>query len=113
MFERARNNTNEQCKRISYYYYSTITADVNTANNEMLHDTSLTDSIPLIQSESSHTPADSYYNINSYTDTELEQQVNDGESDEPMFVDPGVEEDCINNQLKSRRVSTFAPNDIK
>ena len=79
----------------------------------MLHDTSLTDSASLIQSESSHTPADSYYNINSYTDTELKQQVSDGESDELLFVDPGVEEDGIYNQLKSGRVFTFAPNDIK
>ena len=112
MFERARNNINDQCKRMSHYY-STIEDYVNTANNEMLHDTSMIDYLPLIQSESSHTPADSYYNINSYTDTELEQQVSDGESDEPMFMDPGVEEDGIYNRLKSRRVSTFTPYEIK
>ena len=108
MFERAKNNTNDQCKRTSYYYYSTITADVNKANNEMLQDTSMMNSTSLIQSD---TPADSYYNIKSYTDTE--QQVNDGESDEPMFVDPGVEEDGIYNQLKSRRISAFTPYEIK
>ena len=68
------------------HYYSIIEDYVNTANNEMLHDTSMIDSHPLIQSESSHTPTDSYYNINSYTDTEFVQQV----SDEPMFMDPGV-----------------------
>ena len=112
MFEFAKNNTNDQCKRMSHYY-STIEDYVNTANNEMLHDTSMIDSLPLIQSESSHTPADSYYNINSYTDTELEQQISDGDSDEPMFMDPGVEEDGIYNWLKSRRVSTFTPYEIK
>ena len=95
------------------HYYSTIEDYVNTANNEMLHDTSMIDSHPLIQSESSHTPADSYYNINSCTDTEFEQQVSDGESDEPMFIDPGVEEDGIYNRMKSRRVSIFTPYEIK
>ena len=72
---------------------------------------SMTNSIPLVQSESSHPPVDSYYNITGYTD--IEHQVADGESDESVFVDPGVEEDGIYNTLKSRRVSTFTPYEIK
>ena len=110
MFECAKNNTNDQCKRMSSYYFIT-NIDVNTTNNEVLHDASMTDSIPLVQSESSHPPADSYYNITGYTD--IEQQVADGKSDEPVFVDPGVEEDGIYSWLKSRRVSTFIPYEIK
>ena len=84
---------------------------MNTTNNEVLHDTSMTDSIPLVQSQSSHPPDDSYYNITGYTDNE--QQAADGQSDEPVFVDPGVEEDGIYSWLKSRRVSTFTPYEIK
>ena len=111
MFECAKNNTNDQCKRMSSSYYFITNTDVNTTNNEMLHDTSMTDSIPLVQSESSHPPVDSYYNITGYTD--FEPQVADGESDESVFVDPGVEEDGIYSWLKSRRVSTFTPYEIK
>ena len=51
MFECAKNNTNDQCKRMSSSYFIT-NIDVNTTNNEMLHDTSMTDSIPLVQSQS-------------------------------------------------------------
>ena len=93
------------------HYYSTIEDYINITDNEMLHDTSMMDSIPLVQSESSHPPTDSYYNITGYTD--IEPQVDDGESDEPVFVDPGVEEDGIYNKLKSRRVSTFTPYEIR
>ena len=110
MFEFTKNNTNDQCKRMSHYYL-TIEDYVNTANNEMLQHASITDSTPLIQSESSHTPADSYYNISSYTDTE--QQVSDGGSNEPIFMDPGVKEDGIYNWLKSRRISLFTSYEIK
>ena len=109
MFEYAKNNTNDQCKRMSSSYFIT-NIDVNTTNNEMLHDKSMTDSIPLVQSESSHPPVDTYYNITGYN---IEQQVADGQSDEPMFVDPGVEEDGIYSWLKSRKVSTFTPYEIK
>ena len=93
------------------HYYSTIEDYINTNDNEMQHDTSITDSIPLVQSKPSHPPVDSYYNITGYTD--IEQQVDDGESDEPVFVDPGVEEDGIYNKLKSRRVSKFTPYEIQ
>ena len=110
MFEYAKNNTNDQCKRMSSSYYFITNIDVNTTNNEMLHDKSMTDSIPLVQSESSHPPVDTYYNITVYN---IEQQVADGQSDEPMFVDPGVEEDGIYSWLKSRKVSTFTPYEIK
>ena len=92
------------------HYYSAIEDYINTNDNEMLHDTSMMDSIPLVQSESSRLPTDSYYNITGYTDIE---QVGVGESDEPVFVDPGVEEDGIYNKLKSRRVPTFIPYEIK
>ena len=110
MFECAKNNTNDQCKRMSSSYFIT-NIDMNITNNEVLHDTSMTDSIPLVQSQSSHPPVDSYYNITGYTD--IEQQATDGQSDEPVFVDPGVEEDGIYSWLKSRRVSTFTPYEIK
>ena len=112
MFECAKNNTNDQCKRMSSSYFITnIESDVNTTNNEVLHDKSMTDSIPLVQSESSHPPTDSYYKITGYTD--IEPQVADGQSDEPVFVDPGVEEDGIYSWLKSRRISTFTSYEIK
>ena len=110
MFEFAKNNTSDQCKRMSHYY-STIEDYINLTDNETLHDASMTDSIPLVQSESSHPPTDSYYNFTGYTD--IEQQVADGQSDEPVFVDPGIEEDGIYNKLKSRRVSTFTPYEIQ
>ena len=109
MFEFTKNNTNDQCKRISSSYYFITNVDVNTTNKEILHDTSMTDSIPLVQSESSHPPVDTYY-ITGYN---TEQQVADGQSDEPVFVDPGVEEDGIYSWLKSRKVSTFTPYEIK
>ena len=109
MFEFAKNNTNDLCKKLSHYY-STIEDYINITENEILHDTSMMDSIPLVQSESSHPPTDSYYNITGYTYIE---QVGDGESDEPVFVDPGVEENGIYSWLKSRRVSTFTPYEIK
>ena len=109
MFEYAKNNTNDQCKRMSSYYFIT-NIDVNTTNNEMLHDKSMIESIPLVQSESSHPPVDTCYNITGYN---IEQQVADGQSDEPVFVDPGVEEDGIYSWLKSRKVSTFTPYEIK
>ena len=109
MFEFAKNNTNDHCKRMSHYY-STIDDYINITDDGMLHETSMTDSIALIQSDSSHIP-DSYYNIGSCTDTEP-QVVRSG-SDEPIFIDPGVEEDNIYSWLKSRKISPFRPHDIK
>ena len=107
IFECAKNNTNDQCKRMSYYY-STIDDCVNVIDEGMLHDTSLTDSTALINSVKDLVcidNPDSYYNINSIADTE--QQVVNSESDEPVFVDPGVEEDGIYSWLKSRKISTY------
>ena len=108
IFELAKSNTNDHCKRTSHYY-STIDDYMNIIDNGMLHDTSMTDSTALIQSTDS---PDSYYNINSSADAELQQVIN-SESDEPMFVDPGVEEDHIYSWLKSRKVSTFTSYEIK
>ena len=109
MFESAKNDTNDSCKRMSHYY-STIDDYVNTLNNGILHDTAMTDSTALIQSASSHSP-DSYYNIDRSVVTK--QHVSNNESDEPVFVDPGVEEDNIYSWLKSMKISTFRPSEIK
>ena len=88
------------------HYYSTIDDCVNVIDEGMLHDTPMTDSTALIGSDS----PDSYY-INSSADTE--QQVVNSESDEPVFVDPGVEEDGIYSWLKSRKISTFTSYEIE
>ena len=105
IFECAKNNTNDQCKRMSHYY-STIDDYVNVIDEGMLHDIPTTDSTALIGSDS----PDSYY-INSSADTE--QQVVNNESDEPVFVDPGVEEEGIYSWLKSRKISTFTSYEIE
>ena len=101
LFEYAKNNTNDHCKRMSHYY-STID-DVNL--NNVMYDTPMTDSIALIQSETPHGP---YYNINSSTGINV-----NGESDEQVYVDPGFEEDGIYSWLRSRKISTIRPYEIK
>ena len=95
MFEFAKDNANDHCKRMAQCYL-TLDDDLNSIDNEILHDTLSTDSIALIK------------NYNAGT----EQQVN-SESDEPMFVDPGVEEDSICSWFKSRKIPTFEPHKIK
>ena len=90
------------------HYYSTIDDYVNVIDDGMLHDTSMTDSTALIQLKSVDSQAGSYYNIN-----DTEQQVVNSESDEPVFVDPGVEENGICSWLKSRKIPTFKPDEIK
>ena len=94
MFECAKNNTNDQCKRMSSSYYFITNTDVNTTNNEMLHDTSMTNSIPPVCNQNHHVLQLTHtsYNIISYTQSDAEQQAADGESHEPMFVDPSAKE---------------------
>ena len=106
IFERAKDNANDQCKRMSHYY-STIDDYVNVIDDGMLHDVSM-DSTALIQSKSVDSQTGSYYNI---IDT-VNDTVN-SESDEPVFVDPGVEEDGICSWLKSRKIPSFKPHEIK
>ena len=93
MFEFAKNNTSDQCKRMRHYY-STIEDYINITDNEMLHDTSMTNSIPPLCSQNHHILKLTHtsYNIISYTQSDAEQQAADGESHEPMFVDPSAKE---------------------
>ena len=53
MFEFAKNNTSDQCIRMSHYY-STIEDYINITDNEMLYDTSMTISIPSVCSQNHH-----------------------------------------------------------
>ena len=48
------------------------------------------------------------YNIISYTQSETEQQAADGESHEPMFVDPGAEENGIYSCTLSSQDYSYA-----
>ena len=67
MFGFAKNNASDQCKKMSHYY-STIEEYINVIDNEMLHNTSVADSFPLVQSELSHPPvANSEAGLHSVT----------------------------------------------
>ena len=83
---------------------------VNSTDDVMMHDRSMTDSCTALIQPKPMDSASTYYNINNSVDTE-QHVVN--ESDEPKFVDPGVEEGNIYSWLRSKRISTFRPYEIK
>ena len=104
MFKLSEVNTSDHCKRLKSWYQSTLQESAvktsSLCSNVPFPDVVNMEHSPLIVDDSSY-----------LSDANTSQLVSS--TDEPLYEDPGCEEDEIYNLFKGRKISKLRPCQVK
>jgi len=104
MFTISEVNTSDRCKRLKFWYQSTLQESaaktLSLCSNVPFPDVFNMELSPLITDDSSY-----------LSDGNANQLVSS--TDEPLYEDPGCEEDEVYSLFKGRKISKLRPHQVK